>query len=428
MRCAAAVVLAALLAAVAGGCGTNDDGTDSVTGDPIAGPMPATPGAPAPGMPGGDPTGMPADPTMPPDTSMAGGVAPPPPDDTLPVDPGGVDGNGFYPDIRGTGPCVGLDTGYPGDDACIPPPEPGEGIQIHIGPPDYKNPGEYEFPVGMEHSLCKDFVSPNTEEVFFQSSLLSARSGTHHIINSCFASPPVNPAGGFGACRAPGGVGDTPGAFALPGAPRPYVWRQPVAPENAGLGERLPASSQCQADMHYFNFSSAPVLKEFWLNLYTIPADQVTEEAEQIRGMGGFGWNITPGTDRVYKYECPVGVPTGPNPRIISLLGHYHAHGVRFTGWLNEMKVFEMFDYNDPQIFYYNSVTKNPEFGPMTAGATSGVLPLKQGDIVKWECHIINASSSTLTYTNEVKTGEMCNFWGASVDVPKIDCTIPTFF
>jgi hypothetical protein len=33
-----------------------------------------------------------------------------------------------------------------------------------------------------------------------------------------------------------------------------------------------------------------------------------------------------------------------------------------------------------------------------------------------------------LTYTNEVKTGEMCNFWGASVGVPKIDCTIPTFF
>jgi hypothetical protein len=26
-----------------------------------------------------------------------------------------------------------------------------------------------------------------------------------------------------------------------------------------------------------------------------------------------------------------------------------------------------------------------------------------------------------LTYTNEVNTGEMCNFWGASVDVPKLD-------
>ncbi len=411
------LVVVATMCVLGAACGSDDSGMPP-GGNVVAGGGTGKAAAKDPGM-------LPVDGEVP----MAGMAAPTPPEDTtmLPMLPGGTDANGFYPDIRGTGACAGLDTGYPGDDVCIPPPEPGEGIQIHIGPADYKNPGEYEFPAGMEHSLCKDFVTPNTEDIFYQGSLLSARPGTHHIIDSCF-SMPVNPAGGFGSCRAPGGVGDMPGAFAIPGAPKPYVPRNPVAPENMGLGARLPANSQCQADMHYFNFTQAPVLKEFWMNLYTVPADQVTEEAAQIRGMGGFGWNITPGTDRMYKYECPVGAPTGSNPRIVSLLGHYHAHGVRFTGWLNDMKVFEMFDYNEPAIYYYNSVTKNPEFGTMTAGATSGVLPIKQGDILKWECHIINDSQATLTYVNEVKTGEMCNFWGASVGVPKIDCTIPTFF
>ena len=421
------LVVATVFGTLAGSaCGSSDDG-GPMTGNPLPISGSGATTVPMGGMTGSEnPTMTPMTPGMPMDMTMAGNVAPPP-DEMMPTDPNAPDANGFYPDIRGTGSCAGLDTGWPGDDACIPAPEPGEGIQIHIGPTDYKNVGAYEFPVGQENSLCKDFVSPNSEDIFYQSSLLSARPGTHHIINSCFTTA-VNPAGGFGACRAPGGVGDMAGAFPIPGAPRPYVWRQPVAPENMHLADRLPANAQCQADMHYFNFTSAPVLKEFWLNLYTIPADQVMEETKQIRGMGGFGWNIAPGTDKVYHYECPVGAPTGPNPRIVSLLGHYHAHGVQFTGWLNDMKVFEMFDYNDPQIFYYNSVTKNPEFGPMTPGATSGVLPLKQGDVLKWDCHIINNSMETLTYTNEVKTGEMCNFWGATVDVPKVDCTIPTFF
>jgi hypothetical protein len=341
------------------------------------------------------------------------------------------DSNGNYPDIRGTGPCADLNTPYPGDETCIPPPEPGEGIQIRIGPEDYNNPGDYEFPPNMEHSLCRDFVTPNTEDIYYQSFVLSARPGTHHIINSCFANFTANPAQAFHSCIAPAGVADTSGGdMPIPGASKPYMPRPPLAPENVGLGDVLPANMNCQADMHYFNFTQAPVLKEFWLNLYTIPEEEVTQRAEQIRGMGGLiSWllgGIPPGTDMVYQYQCPVGTPTGDNPRITQLLGHYHAHGVRFTAWLNEMKVFEMFDYSEPKIFHYNSVTQNPDFAPdlMQAGATSGPLPLAAGDVLKWECHIVNDSSVTLRYTNEVETGEMCNLWGGSVDVPKIDCTL----
>ena len=62
----------------------------------------------------------------------------------------------------------------------------------------------------------------------------------------------------------------------------------------------------------------------------------------------------------------------------------------------------------------------------MAAGAYTGILEVSEGDVLSWECHIINDSNAPLAYTNEVKTGEMCNLWGYSVgtDTP-ITCDLP---
>jgi hypothetical protein len=118
--------------------------------------------------------------------------------------------------------------------------------------------------------------------------------------------------------------------------------------------------------------------------------------------------------------------------RIVSLLGHYHAHGKRFTAFLTpagggaQKKVFEMYDYNEPAEFQYDSLAMNPAFSATAAGATSGTLEVKAGDMLQWECHIINDDTVGLTYSNEVRTGEMCNLWGGSVlnGDPKINCVL----
>jgi hypothetical protein len=203
--------------------------------------------------------------------------------------------------------------------------------------------------------------------------------------------------------------------------------RRPAAPENKGLGRPLPAKSYIQADEHYFNFTDKAILREFWLNLYYIKKEDVTETPLQIRGMGGFAWSsspIQPGTDKVYQYSAPINA----DGRIVELLGHYHAHGKRFTAYLlrasgEQIKVFEMYDYKDPLVFDYNSVTKNPPFSDNAGGAWTGPLPVKAGDTLQWECHIVNDSMTPLRYTNQVNTGEMCNLWGASVG-PKIDALL----
>jgi hypothetical protein len=322
-----------------------------------------------------------------------------------------------YPDPRGA--CT-IDSGFPNDDACILPPDPSEGMQIHIGPTDYKDPDQinkFIFHPGEERSECWSFHTPNDSEIYYQTSTLSGRAGTHHIIDTMYKADVTD--GGFTVCRGEfATTGDTI-IDTLPGASRPYHARSVVAPENEHVGRMIPPHAAAQADMHYFNFTDKDILREFWVNIYFVPKEQITIESKQIRGMGGTGWSrnpIAPGTDMVYQYSCPI---TGDG-RILQLLGHYHSHGQRFTGYIRHAsgdrdKVFEMYDYQDPRTFDYNTVTTNPDFSESEAGAFSGMLDVKSGDALDWECHIVNDSMVGLTYTNMVKTGEMCNIWGQSI-------------
>jgi hypothetical protein len=215
----------------------------------------------------------------------------------------------------------------------------------------------------------------------------------------------------------------------VPGASRPYMPRLPVPPEYANVGSSIPAHAKIQADMHYFNFTDHPIIREMWLNIYFVDDAQVTEVGRQIAGLGGFSWNqkpIQPGTDKVYTYECPI----KGDGYIMSLLGHYHAHGKHFAANLKSKdgtsrKVFEMYDYQEPAQFQYNSQAMNPDFSDSAAGAVTGRLAVFDGDVLSWECHIINDSDVALKYVNEVKTGEMCNLWGQSVGTQPISCYLP---
>jgi hypothetical protein len=328
-------------------------------------------------------------------------------------------------DIRGN---CDIESGYPDDHACIPAPKPEEGLQIHVGPSNYDDEAEvakFIMEPGEESSECFTFKTSNPEEVTYQSSVLSGRAGTHHIINTMFSGD--LPTGDFSACAGPTAADQGLMQIgALPGASRPYMPRTKVAPEYAHVGRTIAANALVQADMHYFNFTDKDILREFWINVYYAPEGAVTEYAKGIRGLGGFGWNqnpIEPGTDMVYKYECPI----KGDGYIMNLLGHYHAHGKRFTSHVKRTngqidKVFEMYDYLEPATFDYNSVTQNPDFSDDMPGAVSGQLAVSDGDILQWECHIINDGDVGLRYINEVKNGEMCNLWGFSLGTEQIAC------
>jgi hypothetical protein len=331
-------------------------------------------------------------------------------------------------DIRGH--CE-IDTGYADDHACLPAPSPHEGYQFHLGPKDYDDPAEiakFVLAPGEESTECYTLRTTNAEPITFQTAVLSGRAGTHHIINTTYESGDL-PTDTWGACEL--AWDPDRGAILsgyLPGASRPYMPRGLVAPEYANVGRRLPAHALVASDVHYFNFTDKPMLREVWINLYYAPPETVTVIADTIRGYGGIGWYlfpILPGTDKVYSYECPI----RGNGSIMSLLGHYHSHGKHLSASIKHAngtldKVFEMFDYQDPAAFEYNSLTTNPGFNGSTPGAISGPLNVVDGDVLQWQCHIVNDSDESLRFVNEVKTGEMCNIWGASIGIAPIDCDL----
>jgi hypothetical protein len=344
-----------------------------------------------------------------------------------PAAPNPTSADPSWPDPRGG--CPELKSGFMGDETCIAPPPAGQGVQIHIGPNDYKNSAEvaaFVLHAGEESSECWSYHTPNAEDVYFQGWTLSGRPGTHHIFNSMLKIE-VSDGGGFHIC-VDAGLGNSQDRLgSLPGAAKAYMPRTPVAPENKGLGQRLKAKTPSEADMHYFNFTDRDILREFWLNLYFIPKAEVTQEPIEVRGMGGLSWvglPIAPGTDAVYKYECPINA----DGRLISMLGHYHAHGKRETISIRRSsgareKLYEMYNYTNAAVFPFDSLTKNPPLAAGVDGAVSGPVYVKAGDVLEWECHIVNDSNVALTYSNNVKEGEMCNLFGMSVG-PEINCLL----
>ena len=322
------------------------------------------------------------------------------------------------------GKCT-ITSNYPDDKACLLPPAAGEGMQIHVGPTDYTNAAEvakFIMKPGQESSECWTFHTPNDADIYYQTFELSGRAGTHHIINTMYNTALTD--GGFGPCADPGTGTNGNIIDNLPGASKAYMPRGTIAPENKNVGRKIPPHAASQADMHYYNFTDHDIIREFWMNIYFAKKEDITQTAEQIRAMGGIGWSITPGTDNTYRYETD---PIVGNGRVLSLLGHYHAHGKHFTASIRRAgtgkvdKVFEMYDYMDPATFEYDSVNMNPAFSAAAAGATSGLLEIKAGDVLMWDCHIVNDSDVTLTYTNEVKTGEMCNLWGSTLGITAIN-------
>jgi hypothetical protein len=338
-------------------------------------------------------------------------------------------GDELWPDPRGG--CPELNTRFPGDDACIKPPAPEEGFQIHIGPADYDDAADVEqfvLPLGGESSLCWSYHTPNETEVQYQGFVFSGRPGTHHVFNSMLANE-VQDGGGFHVC-VDAGLGNSSGRIGgLPGAGRPYVARTKVAPENEGLAGVIPPRVPAEADMHYFNATDGEILREFWLNIYYIDPSKVTDTIKGIRGMGGIGWAVLPipaNADQVYKYECPL-TSTG---RIISMQGHFHSHGVRESAWIRRgdgtrVPIFEMYDYANQASFQFDSITTNPPYTGTADFGYTGILEITAGDVLEWECHVKNGATP-LRYTNSVEDGEMCNIFGGFVGDPAIEsCLLP---
>ena len=184
---------------------------------------------------------------------------------------------------------------------------------------------------------------------------------THHIINTLFSADAKLPTGSFGVCGGDRNPANRLGN--LPGASKPYMPRGVIAPEYAHVGAVVPRLRRCRRHA-LLNLTKKDILREFWLNIYYAKPEDIKETTKQIAGLGGVGWNanpIQPGTDKVYKYECPI----RGNGHILTARALPRPR-VRFTASVKRKatgtidKVFEMYDYLSPASFQYNASCRTP--------------------------------------------------------------------
>jgi hypothetical protein len=289
----------------------------------------------------------------------------------------------------------GLHTQFAGDQYCIKPPPADKGFQLHIGPSSYDNPEpKYMLQPGEENVTNLTAVSGNDKDVEYYFRQYRMRPGSHHVILSADGKR-IGGTQNLARDQPEGGV---------------------IPPENMDVGLPLPAKAQINANMHFYNFTEKPIVRELWTNYWYKEPGSVKEVAKSVFSMTG----VTAATAHshvVVGATCPV----QGNGRALSLYGHRHLNNVRFSIWLTsggkKDLVFEDYNSQEPGILEYNSLIKNPVANPMTKtmGGATGIMNLKQGDTLDFECEIVNNTDKNFFGANEAEDDEMCILVGDTV-------------
>lgn len=483
------VCLAIVVGAACGG-GDGDSGASGTlmpVGDVGAGAPPvaasAPPGSGAPAAPAGgvsDTAGagglqQPGEPGAPPPTpSSARGTPIPPECQGFPLDgilysPGGTTlpnkCEPFHPTWNNPYAVLCVQawpwyhTEYPGDEYCILPPPPDEGIQIGFHPQElaywdqvskgdmkgYANPDSvFALPPGGE--ITANYLAPVDEPAnSYYRTYFRMRTGSHHNIitmHSYEATPRWT--GGDLPGLFGGGAGMLRGVLGgqqRPDDSTPLTLEKP--PEDAGLYLAWPDRPSVLFNIHFFNSTQGTTLKEGWANIWwekdkrTLVSWYMGLPPDELLTL-----SLTPGDVKDYHYYFGVAAPT----RLVRVFGHRHVWTTNFSMWIERAGgetelIYQSFDWFDMPTYRYDSQVKNPPLAPETRsdGAVSGAVNLNPGDQFHFNCHIeyteeraaaenapSPAAQGHIGFANEVYTGEMCINFGNSVGALGLPVADPT--
>jgi hypothetical protein len=336
-------------------------------------------------------------------------------------------------DLDGVTPC-NIHSGFDGDELCIQAPPADKGFQFHYGPSDYNNAAEvkkYTLEPGQEVTDCVFFPTPNDQTVYFNAYHSRMRPGSHHMLlyTQSAMETETGPNDGPVACNQ--GI-DSRNLF---GAQTPTLdvdGNVDGAPENSGMAVTIAPHQQAVMQLHFINAGTKPILREAWANVVYVDKSQVTQLSDPIFFIAGVTMNVKMGSTVTIHGTATVPATAGPDFRLISATPHYHTHTTKFTAWAtiggNKQVILEDFPVYgklpEPLLTSFDSVQKNapPNETAHSDGAFSGVLSMRPGDQIDWECVIQNTNvspsapapytASAITFDNAVYTGEMCNLFG----------------
>jgi hypothetical protein len=327
-----------------------------------------------------------------------------------------------------------FETRFPGDDYCILPPPPEQGFQVGVHPlanaeywqrmwagdfsfyDDAAVTALYELAPGAETVQNYDaLIVGASSDHFFYRRQFRGRYGSHHGMVR-FASSTVTEEGWQDNGEL---LLTTPEIITLNNAYLDYPQHAlALPPEEEGVGYRA-SSTGAFFNLHHFNSSDKVLLRENWVNVWYIPADQVTKEAFYFVGQAPVEY--PPGM----VLDSPGAITATAETQILSMVAHRHAWTTRLHAWVvragsrEEELVYDSVDWVDMPTFSYNSQVKNPAPGQGVDGATSGPLVLHAGDVLHFNCHVettaeraaligVDMPSTTLRFGNQAFDAEMC--------------------
>jgi hypothetical protein len=363
-------------------------------------------------------------------------------------------------------------TAYPGDQYCILPPPPDQGIQVGLHPQGqsywdqmwagdftgYDNPSaDWVLQPGQELTQNYHGSADNPDAHNYYRTYFRMRSGSHHnIITLNNNSPPLPdgwiPLTGAGMEASPAIFNSTQGSLLgiLGGQERPDDG-SPVTldkpPEDSGYYLSWPATPGIVFNMHHFNPTARPELREGWVNIWwETDATKLENWYMGIDSNEAKSMNIAPGSVVDLHYSWLI--PAGSKPiRLIRVFGHRHFWTTSFTSWIERAAggapeiVYQSFDWYNMPTYRYDSLAQNPVPNAATHsdGAASGIVTLNAGDKLHFNCHIeytdqraatnsqapMPEAAGNLRFKNEVFGGEMCiqygNWTGSELMFPSAD-------
>jgi hypothetical protein len=362
------------------------------------------------------------------------------------------------------------DTGFLGDEFCILPPPPDKGLQVGFHPQgtDYweqlsaQDMGGYQAPdeafiveAGGEETRNYWIATRNAEPRNYYRTYFRMRTGSHHNIITLH-----EPGEGDAWVESAGDA--LPGLFGSPAGERigvlggqqrpddstPVTLQAP--PEDEGLYLEWPVDPTVLFNLHHFNTTDGPILKEGWVNLWF--AEEPETRVQWYFGMPlsqVASLEVQPQTTQDLHYRWDVTKPA----RLLRVFGHRHAWTSNFSSWIvragrdEPEPIYQSFDWFDMPTYRYDSVVNNPALNPelRVDGAVSGVLELDAGDELHFNCRVefteerafaedapSPSAIGPLRFANEAYTGEMCiqfgNVTGAGLGTPEEDDSpVPDF-
>jgi hypothetical protein len=311
-----------------------------------------------------------------------------------------------------------------GDGMCILPPPADKGFQFHYGPSNYDDAAEvakYTLHPGQEVTDCVFFPTPNSTDVYFNTYHARMRPGSHHML--LYIQDTVEPETGTSGPADCNQGPDTRNLFGAQTQTLDVVGNADGAPENNGFAVKIPAHQQGVMQLHFINAGTKDILREAWANVLYTPQSEVTQIGDPIFFVAGVSMDVRIGQSTIIHGTAAVPPDASPDFRLVSGTPHYHTHTTRFTAYATiggvQQKILEEFNplHNlpEPKLYYFDSVMKNTPSNPaaLTSGAASGVLNMKPGDHIDWECEVTNDDvPQGITFQNAVYVGEMCNMFG----------------